>query len=109
MIIHPWVCPAIAGMMEVGWAVGIKYTQGFTQLFPSILTVLFMILSLYFLSLALKTINMGTGYAIWTGIGVIGTALIGMLLFGDSKELGRVVCMILVIVGILGLKFFSSN
>jgi len=68
-----------------------------------------MILSLYFLSLALKTISMGTGYAIWTGIGVIGTALIGMLLLGDSKELGRVFCIILVIAGILGLKFFSSN
>lgn len=109
MIINPWLCLAVAGMMEVGWAVGIKYTQGFTQVFPSILTVLFMILSLYFLSLALKSISMGTGYAIWTGIGVIGTALIGMLFLGDSKELGRILCIILVITGIFGLKFFSPS
>ena len=109
MIINPWLYLVVAGLMEVGWAVGIKYTQGFTQVFPSILTVLFMILSLYFLSLALKSISMGTGYAIWTGIGVIGTALIGMLFLGDSKELGRILCIILVITGIFGLKFFSTS
>jgi quaternary ammonium compound-resistance protein SugE len=109
MTINPWIYLFLAGMMEVGWAVGLKYTEGFTQIVPSIITVIFMILSMYLLSLALKTIAIGTGYAIWTGIGVIGTAIIGMLLLGDSKELGRVICILLVIVGILGLKFFSNN
>ena len=109
MTINPWIYLFLAGLMEVGWAVGLKYTEGFTQIVPSIITVIFMILSMYLLSLALKTITIGTGYAIWTGIGVIGTAIIGMLLLGDSKELGRVICILLVIVGILGLKFFSNN
>lgn len=109
MTINPWIYLALAGLMEVGWAVGLKYTQGFSQIIPSIITVIFMILSLYLLSLALKTISIGTGYAIWTGIGAIGTALIGMILLGDSKEFGRVICIFLVITGILGLKIFSNN
>lgn len=109
MIINPWIYLVLAGIMEIGWAVGLKYTQGFSQVIPSMITVGFMILSLYFLSLALKSISIGTGYAIWTGIGAIGTAIIGILLLGDSKELGRVICIFVVIAGILGLKFFSTN
>jgi quaternary ammonium compound-resistance protein SugE len=108
MTINPWIYLVLAGVMEVGWAVSLKYTEGFSQIIPSIITVIFMILSLYLLSLALKTITIGTGYAIWTGIGAIGTAIIGMLLLGDSKELGRVICIFVVITGILGLKFFSN-
>lgn len=109
MVINPWIYLVLAGLMEVGWAVGLKYTQGFSQVIPSLITVGFMILSLYLLSLALKSISIGTGYAIWTGIGAIGTAIIGMILLGDSKELGRIICVFVVIAGILGLKFFSSN
>ena len=108
-MINPWIYLFVAGLMEVGWAVGLKYTEGFSQLIPSIITVGFMILSLYFLSLALKSITIGTGYAIWTGIGAIGTAIIGMILLGESKELGRVICIMVVISGIVGLKFFSTN
>lgn len=109
MIINPWIYLVLAGLMEVGWAVGLKYTNGFSQTIPSIITVIFMILSLYLLSLALKTISIGTGYAIWTGIGVIGTAIIGMILLGDSKESIRIIFILLIIIGILGLKFFSNN
>jgi quaternary ammonium compound-resistance protein SugE len=108
MTINPWIYLVVAGIMEVGWAVSLKYSEGFSQVIPSIITVLFMILSLYLLSLALKTITIGTGYAIWTGIGAIGTAIIGMLLLGESKEIGRVICILVVITGILGLKFFSN-
>lgn len=108
-MINPWIYLFLAGLMEVGWAVGLKYTEGFSQLIPSIITAGFMILSLYFLSLALKSITIGTGYAIWTGIGAIGTAIIGMILLGESKELGRVICILVVISGIVGLKFFSTN
>lgn len=109
MAVNPWIYLVLAGMMEVGWAVGLKYTEGFTHLIPSIITVGFMILSLYLLSLALKSITIGTGYAIWTGIGAIGTAIIGMIILGDSKEIGRVACIFIIITGIIGLKFFSNN
>ena len=109
MAINVWIYLVLAGTMEVGWAVGLKYTEGFSQIIPSVITVGFMILSLYLLSLALKTISIGTGYAIWTGIGAMGTAIIGMMFLGDSKGLGRVICVFVVIAGILGLKFFSNN
>ena len=109
MAINPWIYLVLAGTMEVGWAVGLKYTEGFSQIIPSVITVGFMILSLYLLSLALKTISIGTGYAIWTGIGAMGTAIIGMMFLGDSKGLGRVICVFVVIAGILRLKFFSNN
>lgn len=109
MAINPWIYLFIAGMMEMGWAVGLKFTEGFTQFIPSVITAGFMILSLYLLSLALKSISIGTGYAIWTGIGAIGTAIIGMLILGDSKEIGRIACISIIITGIIGLKFFSNN
>ncbi len=109
MTVNPWIYLIIAGLMEVGWAVGLKFTEGFTQFIPSVITAGFMILSLYMLSLALKSISIGTGYAIWTGIGAIGTAIIGMLLLGDSKEMGRILCIFIIIAGIIGLKFFSNN
>ena len=109
MAFNPWMYLIIGGRMVVGWAISLKYTQGFSQIIPSLITVGFMILSLYLLSLALKSISIGTGYAIWTGIGAVGTAIIGMMLLGDSKELGRLICIFVVISGILGLKFFSSS
>jgi quaternary ammonium compound-resistance protein SugE len=109
MTLNPWIYIVLAGTMEMGWAVGLKFTEGFTQLIPSVITAGFMILSLYLLSLALKSISIGTGYAIWTGIGAIGAAVIGMLILGDSKEIGRIACILIIITGIIGLKFFSNN
>lgn len=103
-----WIYLFIAGLFEIGWAVGLKYTEGFTRLWPSIITIATMILSFYFLSTAVKTIPIGTAYAIWTGIGAVGTAILGIILFGESKEIMRIFFILLIIVGIVGLKFFSK-
>lgn len=103
-----WIYLFIAGLFEIGWAVGLKYTDGFTKIFPSIITIITMILSFYFLSTAVKTIPIGTAYAIWTGIGAIGTAIFGIILFGESKELIRIFFMFLILIGIVGLKLFSK-
>ncbi|MEJ2493328.1 MAG: quaternary ammonium compound efflux SMR transporter SugE [Ignavibacteriaceae bacterium] len=104
-----WVYLFIAGLFEIGWAVGLKYSTGFTKLQPSIITIIAMIASFYFLAIAVKTIPIGTGYAVWTGIGAVGTAIAGMILFGESKELIRILCILLIIVGIVGLKIFSKT
>jgi quaternary ammonium compound-resistance protein SugE len=103
-----WLYLFIAGLFEIGWAVGLKYTEGFTKLWPSIITIATMILSFYFLSTAVKTIPIGTAYAIWTGIGAVGTAILGIILFGESKEFMRMLFILLIIIGIVGLKFFSK-
>ena len=103
-----WIYLFIAGLFEVVWAIGLKYTNGFTKLWPSIGTVIAMIISFYFLSTAVKTIPIGTGYAVWTGIGAVGTALLGIILFGESKEFVRILCILLIVVGIIGLKIFSK-
>lgn len=103
-----WIYLFIAGLFEIGWAVGLKYTEGFTKFWPSIITIATMILSFYFLSTAVKTIPIGTAYAIWTGIGAVGTAILGIILFGESKEFMRMLFILLIIVGIVGLKFFSK-
>ncbi|MCW8802756.1 MAG: multidrug efflux SMR transporter, partial [Ignavibacteriaceae bacterium] len=84
-----WIYLFIAGLFEIGWAIGLKYTEGFTKLWPSFITIIGMILSFYFLSTAIKTIPIGTAYAIWTGIGAVGTAILGIFLFGESKEFIR--------------------
>jgi len=104
-----WIYLFIAGLFEIGWAVGLKYTAGFTKLWPSIITIIGMILSFYFLSNAIKTIPIGTAYAIWTGIGAVGTAILGIILFGESKELIRIFFIFLIVVGIVGLKIFSND
>ncbi|MCD6570959.1 MAG: quaternary ammonium compound efflux SMR transporter SugE [Deltaproteobacteria bacterium] len=103
-----WWYLFIAGLAEVGWAVGLKFTEGFTRLWPSIWTAFGMAISFYFLSLAVKTIPIGTCYAIWTGIGVVGTAIFGIVLFGESKDLARLLCISLIVIGILGLKQVSA-
>ena len=95
-------------MFEIGWAIGLKYTEGFTKLWPSVITVIGMILSFYFLSTAVKTIPIGTAYAIWTGIGAVGTAILGIILFGESKEVIRIFFIMLIVIGIVGLKIFSK-
>ena len=103
-----WIYLFIAGLFEIGWAVGLKYTNGFTRLWPSVVTIVTMILSFYFLSSAVKTIPIGTAYAIWTGIGAVGTAILGIILFDESKEFIRVIFIMLIVVGIVGLKIFSK-
>jgi quaternary ammonium compound-resistance protein SugE len=103
-----WIYLFIAGLFEIGWAVGLKYTDGFTKLWPSVITVVIMILSFYFLSSAVKTIPIGTAYAIWTGIGAVGTAILGIFLFSESKEFIRLFFILLIIIGVVGLKIFSK-
>ncbi|MGV3774861.1 MAG: quaternary ammonium compound efflux SMR transporter SugE [Verrucomicrobiales bacterium] len=103
-----WIYLVIAGLLETIWAIGLKYTEGFTRLWPSVGTVACMAVSFFLLSLALKTIPIGTGYAVWTGIGAAGTACIGMIYFGESREIGRIFCLLLIVAGIVGLKLFSK-
>ncbi|HTV69898.1 MAG TPA: quaternary ammonium compound efflux SMR transporter SugE [Rhizobiaceae bacterium] len=100
-----WVYLFFAGLFEIGWAIGLKYTQGFTKLWPTVFTVLSMIVSLWLLGIALRTLPVGTGYAVWTGIGSVGTAILGIYLFGDPATALRLACIALIVVGILGLKF----
>jgi len=102
-----WVYLGIAGLFEIGWAIGLKYTEGFSKLMPSLLTMVSMGVSLWLLSIAMKTIPVGTAYAVWTGIGAVGVALLGMLLFGESREVLRLLCLLLIITGIIGLKVVS--
>jgi len=103
-----WLYLFIAGLFEIGWAVGLKYTAGFTKLWPSVITIIGMILSFYFLSSAVKSIPIGTAYAVWTGIGAVGTAILGIFLFGESKEFIRLFFILLIVIGIVGLKIFSK-
>lgn len=103
-----WLSLLIAGIFEIVWAVGLKYTDGFTRVWPSIGTVAAMLFSFFFLAQSLRHIPLGTAYAVWTGIGVVGTALLGMVFFDESRDVLRVGCILLIITGILGLKFASS-
>ena len=104
-----WFILFIAGIFEVVWAIGLKYTEGFTKLGWSIFTIAAMLVSFYLLSQALKTIPVGTGYAVWTGIGAVGTAILGIVLFNEPKDAARLVCIGLIVAGILGLKYFSPE
>ncbi|MFZ5732404.1 MAG: quaternary ammonium compound efflux SMR transporter SugE [Pseudomonadota bacterium] len=99
-----WTILFIAGLMEIGWAIGLKYTEGFTKLVPSVLTLVSMAASVVLLGIALKTIPVGTGYAVWTGIGSVGTAILGIYLFGDPATAMRLACIGLIVAGIIGLK-----
>ena len=102
-----WVYLVIAGLFEMGWAIGLKYTEGFTKLVPTTLTVLAMVISVALLGLALRDLPVGTGYAVWTGIGTVGTALLGMYLFGDPATAARLASIGLIVAGIIGLKVLS--
>ena len=105
---NPWVIVAVAGLMETGWALGLKYSEGFTRLVPTVVTIVLALASFYLLSLAMKTLPVGTAYAVWTGIGAVGTALLGMALFNESREVARLVCIGLIVAGILGLKLVTK-
>ncbi len=104
-----WILLFIAGLFEVVWAVGLKYTRGFTVLTPSIITVAAMIASFWLLSEALRQIPVGTGYAVWTGVGAAGTAIVGMVALGESRTALRLGCIGLVLLGIAGLKIFTPT
>jgi quaternary ammonium compound-resistance protein SugE len=103
-----WIYLIIAGLLEVVWAIGLKYTNGWTRLVPSLLTAGGMIASFYFLSVALKTLPIGTAYAIWTGIGALGTVLVGMLLLGEPRDMLRMLFLLFIVGGIIGLKATSA-
>lgn len=104
-----WIYLFFAGLCEVAWAVGLKYTEGFSKFWPSVFTVAFMIVSFYLLALALRTLPVGTAYAVWTGIGAAGVAVLGILFLGEAAELGRIASLALIITGVVGLKFFSAH
>lgn len=104
-----WIYLALAGLFEIGWAVGLKFTDGFTRPMPTVLTVASMAVSLFLLGLALKTLPLGTAYAIWTGIGTVGTVLLGIALFGESTQVLRLACIGLIVAGIVGLKMVSPD
>ncbi len=99
-----WAMLFVAGLLEIGWAIGLKYTDGFSKLTPSILTIVSMIASVILLGLSLKTLPVGTAYAVWTGIGTVGTALLGIWLLGEPAAVIRLVCIGLIVAGIIGLK-----
>jgi quaternary ammonium compound-resistance protein SugE len=105
--IMAWTLLVVAGLFEVGWAIGLKYTAGFTKLWPSLWTVAAMIVSIYLLALAVKSIPVGTGYAVWTGVGAVGTAILGIILLGEPATWPRLACIGLIIAGIAGLKIVS--
>ena len=102
-----WVYLFVAGLFEIGWAIGLKYTNGFTRLAPTVLTAISMAISLGLLGIALKTLPVGTAYAIWTGVGAVGTAILGVYLLGEPATVGRIVCIGLIVAGIVGLKVVS--
>jgi quaternary ammonium compound-resistance protein SugE len=102
-----WLVLLVAGLLEVGWAIGLKYTEGFTRLVPSVLTLVSMVGSVVLLGLALKTLPIGTAYAVWTGIGAVGTALLGIALFGEPATAARLACIGMIVAGIVGLKLVT--
>lgn len=104
-----WIWLTLAGLLEIVWAIGLKYTEGFTRLGPSMLTAAAMLASLYFLALAVRTIPIGTGYAVWTGIGAVGVAILGMAFFGEPRDWLRIGSIALIVAGIAGLKLVTPT
>ena len=104
-----WGLLLLAGLCEVGWAVGLKYTDGFSKPVPTALVIAAMVASVWMLAIALRTIPVGTGYAVWTGVGAVGTAILGMVLFHESREVARLVCIGLIVAGIVGLKIVTPE
>ena len=107
-ITKAWIILFIAGIFEMMWTVGLKYSEGFTRLYPSLFTVATLIVSMVLLGISVKTLPLGTAYAVWTGIGAVGTVIFGMILFNESRELIRIFFIFLIIIGIAGLKFVSK-
>jgi quaternary ammonium compound-resistance protein SugE len=107
MVVMAWSILIIAGLFEIGWAIGLKYTEGFTRITPTVLTVASMVISIVLLGLAVRDLPVGSAYAVWTGIGTVGTALLGMYLFAEPATVIRLVCIALIVSGIGGLKFLA--
>ncbi len=105
----PWLILVVAGLFEIVWAIGLKYTDGFTKLWPTVGTVTAMVISIVLLGFAMKTLPVGTAYAVWTGIGAVGTVTLGMILLGEPATLARIICILLIVSGIIGLKIFSPG
>jgi len=103
-----WIVLVLAGLFEIAWAVGLKYTQGFTKLVPSVLTGAAMVVSIVLLAIATKRLPLGTAYAVWTGIGAVGAVTLGIVLFGESAQPLRLLCVALIVAGIIGLKLTST-
>ncbi len=104
-----WLLLVLAGLFEVGWAVGLKYTEGFTRLWPSAATLAAMAISATLLSIAMKSLPVGTSYAVWVGVGAVGTAILGIVLFGEPANAGRLVSLGLIVAGIVGLKLATPS
>lgn len=102
-----WIILFVAGLFEIGWAVGLKFTEGFTRPVPTVLTAVSLVASMGLLGWAVKSLPLGTAYAVWTGVGAVGTAIVGILLFKEPATAGRLVCLALIVSGILGLKLFT--
>jgi quaternary ammonium compound-resistance protein SugE len=103
-----WLLLVVAGLLEVGWAIGLKYTEGFTRRWPSVFTIGAMVLSVVLLGAAMKLLPVGTSYAVWVGVGAVGTAILGMMLFGEPATAGRLASLGLIVAGIVGLKLAST-
>ncbi len=103
----PWLVLVLAGLFEIGWAIGLKYTDGFTKLWPTVGTVASMAVSLGLLGVAMKSLPVGTAYAVWVGVGAVGTAILGIVLMGEPANAGRMVSLALIVAGIIGLKLAS--
>lgn len=104
-----WLILFVAGLLEMGWAIGLKYTEGFTRPVPTVLTAISLVASMALLGLAVRTLPIGTAYAVWTGIGAAGTAVLGMVLFKEPATVARLACLALIVTGIVGLKLFSND
>lgn len=104
-----WLILVVAGLFEVGWAIGLKYTQGFTRLWPSIWTVVAIVVSMWLLSVAMRTLPVGTAYSVWVGVGAVGTVIFGIVLLGDPVNAARIISVALIIAGIVGLKLATPG
>ncbi|MGH9628705.1 MAG: quaternary ammonium compound efflux SMR transporter SugE [Bryobacteraceae bacterium] len=105
----PWFLLFLAGLFEIVWAIGLKYTQGFSRLWPTVGTVAAMIVSFWLLSMAMRSLPVGTAYAVWTGIGAAGTVVLGIFLFSEPATVGRLACIALILLGVIGLKVVSPE
>lgn len=102
-----WALLVAAGILEIGWAIGLKYTDGFTRLWPSVWTIAAMVVSMYLLALAARTLPIGTAYAVWVGIGAAGAMILGMVLLGEPRTIARIACVGLIVAGVIGLKLLE--
>ena len=103
-----WIILVVAGLFEIGWAIGLKYTEGFTRLWPTVWTIVSMMLSVWLLGLALRSLPVGTAYTVWTGVGAAGTVLLGIVLFDEPATVARLACVALIVAGIVGLKLTTT-